>query len=29
VEELQDRIPVQIQVLQDNNHSSSRVIIVP
>jgi exonuclease SbcC len=29
VEELQDRIPVQIQVLQDSNHSSSRVRIVP
>jgi len=29
VEELQDRIPVQIQVLQEGNHSSSRVKIIP
>ena len=29
VEELQDRIPVQIQVLQEGNNSSSRVKIIP
>ena len=29
VEELQDRIPVQIQVVQEGNHSSSRVNIIP
>ena len=29
VEELQDRIPVQIQVLQEGNHSSSKVKIIP
>ena len=29
VEELQDRIPVQIQVLQEGNNSSSKVKIIP
>jgi exonuclease SbcC len=29
VEELQDRIPVQIQVLQEGNTSSSKVKIIP
>ncbi len=29
VEELQERIPVQIQVLQDGNNSSSKIKIVP
>lgn len=29
VEELQDRIPIQIQVLQEGNHSSSKVKIIP
>ena len=29
VEELQDCIPVQIQVLQEGNNSSSKVIIIP
>lgn len=29
VEELRERLPVQIQVVQEGNHSSSKVIIVP
>ena len=29
VEELQDRIPVQIQVMQEGNNSSSKVKIIP
>ena len=29
VEELQERIPVQIQVIQEGNNSSSKVKIVP
>lgn len=29
VEELQERIPVQIQVIQEGNNSSSKVRIIP
>ena len=29
VEELQERIPIQIQVIQEGNNSSSKVIIIP
>ena len=29
VEELQERIPIQIQVIQEGNHSSSKVKIIP
>jgi hypothetical protein len=29
VEELQERIPIQIQVIQEGNNSSSKVKIIP